>query len=180
MEHSDIENVILNSTYTWCTDHTCTWLLLTRKHLSHRDTEAFISPYEKSVSSDGLLHVGVCYKLLSSQILLKGVQRDRKPWTSCCQPRCSPMAGVYGPPSLQCRSPTQSACYLNDLQHRSSKQSVPGDAHSAPSALSSQLKRISCGYVVAMGMRWRSCLRHCATCRKVAGSIPHVVFGIFL
>ena len=29
------------------------------------------------------------------------------------------------------------------------------------------------------GTRWRSCLRHCATSRKVAGSIPSVVIGIF-
>jgi hypothetical protein len=27
--------------------------------------------------------------------------------------------------------------------------------------------------------RWRSWLRHCATCRKVAGSIPDGVIGIF-
>ena len=27
--------------------------------------------------------------------------------------------------------------------------------------------------------RWRSWLRHCATSRKVAGSIPHGVIGIF-
>ena len=30
------------------------------------------------------------------------------------------------------------------------------------------------------GTRWRSWLRHCATSRKVAGSIPDVVIGIFL
>ena len=30
------------------------------------------------------------------------------------------------------------------------------------------------------GTRWRSWLRHCATCRKVAGSIPDGVIGIFL
>jgi hypothetical protein len=29
------------------------------------------------------------------------------------------------------------------------------------------------------GSRWRSCLRHCATSRKVAGSIPDGVTGIF-
>ena len=29
------------------------------------------------------------------------------------------------------------------------------------------------------GMRWRSWLRHCATSRKVAGSIPDGVIGIF-
>ena len=29
------------------------------------------------------------------------------------------------------------------------------------------------------GTRWRSCLRHCATSRKVAGSIPDGVIGIF-
>ena len=29
------------------------------------------------------------------------------------------------------------------------------------------------------GTRWRSWLRHCATIRKVAGSIPHGVIGIF-
>jgi len=29
------------------------------------------------------------------------------------------------------------------------------------------------------GTRWRSWLRHCATNRKVAGSIPDVVVGIF-
>ena len=30
------------------------------------------------------------------------------------------------------------------------------------------------------GTRWRSWLRHCATSRKVAGSIPDGVIGIFL
>ena len=29
------------------------------------------------------------------------------------------------------------------------------------------------------GTRWRSCLRHCAACRKVAGPIPDGVTGIF-
>ena len=29
------------------------------------------------------------------------------------------------------------------------------------------------------GTRWRSWLRHCATSRKVAGSIPDCVIGIF-
>jgi hypothetical protein len=29
------------------------------------------------------------------------------------------------------------------------------------------------------GTQWRSWLRHCATSRKVAGSIPHVVIRIF-
>jgi len=29
------------------------------------------------------------------------------------------------------------------------------------------------------GMRWRSWLRHCATSRKFAGSVPDVVIGIF-
>jgi len=29
------------------------------------------------------------------------------------------------------------------------------------------------------GTRWRSWLRHCATSRKVAGSIPDSVIGIF-
>jgi hypothetical protein len=32
---------------------------------------------------------------------------------------------------------------------------------------------------VVWGMRWRSWLRHCATSRKVAGSIPDGVIGIF-
>jgi len=31
-----------------------------------------------------------------------------------------------------------------------------------------------------MGTRWRSWLRHCATSRKVAGSIPDGVIGIFI
>jgi hypothetical protein len=30
-----------------------------------------------------------------------------------------------------------------------------------------------------VGRRWRSWLRHCATNRKVVGSIPDCVFGIF-
>ena len=30
-----------------------------------------------------------------------------------------------------------------------------------------------------VGTRWRSWLRHCATIRKVAGSIPDGVIGIF-
>ena len=32
---------------------------------------------------------------------------------------------------------------------------------------------------IAGGTRWRSWLRHCATSRKVAGSIPDGVIGIF-
>ena len=32
---------------------------------------------------------------------------------------------------------------------------------------------------VKRGTRWRSWLRHCATSRKVAGSIPDGVIGIF-
>ena len=35
------------------------------------------------------------------------------------------------------------------------------------------------GYVVKVGTRWRSRLRHCATSRKVAGSIPDGVIGFF-
>ena len=167
-------------------------------------TQAFLPPWHRGLyfdlreigvkcrgpRGDSLLHVGVCCTLLSCQVLLKGVQRDRKHSTPCCQPGCSPRTVVYEPPSLQRRSPTQSACYLNVLQHHSSKQRVPGDAHSALSALQSQLKRISVGYVVAMGHVGRSYvvamghvgrswLRHCATCRKVAGSIPDCVIGIF-
>ena len=30
-----------------------------------------------------------------------------------------------------------------------------------------------------LGTRWRRWLRHCATCRKVVGSIPDGVNGIF-
>jgi len=30
-------------------------------------------------------------------------------------------------------------------------------------------------YLFSSGTRWRSWLRHCATCRKVAGSIPNVI-----
>jgi hypothetical protein len=29
------------------------------------------------------------------------------------------------------------------------------------------------------GTRWRSCLRHCATSLKVAGSVPDGVIGIY-
>jgi hypothetical protein len=32
---------------------------------------------------------------------------------------------------------------------------------------------------VCRDTQWRSCLRHCATIRKVAGSIPDGVIGIF-
>jgi len=35
------------------------------------------------------------------------------------------------------------------------------------------------GNVYCGGTRWRSWLRHCVTSRKVAGSIPDVVGGIF-
>ena len=34
-------------------------------------------------------------------------------------------------------------------------------------------------YTKIRGTRWRSLLRHCATSRKVAGSIPDGVTGIF-
>jgi len=33
--------------------------------------------------------------------------------------------------------------------------------------------------ISVQGTRWRSWLRHCATSRKVAGSIPHGVIGFF-
>ena len=37
-----------------------------------------------------------------------------------------------------------------------------------------------CSYRYGLrGTRWRSWLRHCATSRKVAGSIPDGVIGIF-
>ena len=35
------------------------------------------------------------------------------------------------------------------------------------------------GILSVGGTRWRTCLRHCATCLKVAGSIPDCVIGIF-
>ena len=41
------------------------------------------------------------------------------------------------------------------------------------------IKFASCTTKVG-GTRWRSWLRHCATSRKVAGSIPDGVTGIFL
>ena len=34
-------------------------------------------------------------------------------------------------------------------------------------------------YTAAVGTRWRTWLRHCATSRKVAGSVPYGVIGIF-
>jgi len=36
-----------------------------------------------------------------------------------------------------------------------------------------------CVYVFMRGTRWRSWLRHCATSRKVVGSIPDDVIGNF-
>ena len=33
--------------------------------------------------------------------------------------------------------------------------------------------------IIIMGTRWRRWLRHCATTRKVAGTIPNCVAGIF-
>ena len=33
--------------------------------------------------------------------------------------------------------------------------------------------------MITVGTRWRSSLRHCATRRKVAGSIPDCVIAIF-
>jgi len=41
------------------------------------------------------------------------------------------------------------------------------------------LQRLIAMYGKNRGTRWRSWLRHCATSRKVAGSIPDVVIGIF-
>jgi hypothetical protein len=38
---------------------------------------------------------------------------------------------------------------------------------------------INCSIMHSRGTRWRSWLRHCAINRKVAGSIPDGVFGIF-
>jgi hypothetical protein len=35
------------------------------------------------------------------------------------------------------------------------------------------------GYMSYWAMRWRSWLRHCATSRKYAGSIPDGLIGIF-
>jgi hypothetical protein len=34
-------------------------------------------------------------------------------------------------------------------------------------------------YVLPRYTRWRSCLRHCATSRKVTASIPDGVIGVF-
>ena len=34
-------------------------------------------------------------------------------------------------------------------------------------------------YCQIMGHAWHSCLRHCGTSRKVAGSIPDGVIGVF-
>ena len=39
--------------------------------------------------------------------------------------------------------------------------------------------QIYCDLNVSRGTRWRSWLRHCATSRKVAGSIPDGVTEIF-
>jgi hypothetical protein len=42
------------------------------------------------------------------------------------------------------------------------------------------LRSIYCAYIHSTGgTRWRSWLRHCATSRKVTGSIPDGVIGIF-
>ena len=41
------------------------------------------------------------------------------------------------------------------------------------------IQRILVGNIFLWGTRWHSWLRHCATSRKVAGTIPHVVVGIF-
>ena len=38
---------------------------------------------------------------------------------------------------------------------------------------------ILCGITGSWGMRWNSWLRHCATSRKVASSIPNGVIGIY-
>ena len=38
---------------------------------------------------------------------------------------------------------------------------------------------IMVNYLFMWGTRWRSCLRHCTTSQKVAGSIPDGVIGIF-
>jgi len=38
---------------------------------------------------------------------------------------------------------------------------------------------ISLNFTIRWGTRWRSWLTHCATSRKVAGSIPGGVTGIF-
>ena len=41
------------------------------------------------------------------------------------------------------------------------------------------LLKLNCRCILFGGTRWRSWLRHCATSRKVAGSIPDCVIGIF-
>ena len=44
------------------------------------------------------------------------------------------------------------------------------------------LQSVQIGFLLVLhcwGTRWRSWLRHCATSRKVAGSIPDGVTGIF-
>ena len=40
-------------------------------------------------------------------------------------------------------------------------------------------RKIKLNNMLHRGTWWRSWLRHCATSRKVAGSIPDVVIGIF-
>jgi hypothetical protein len=141
-----------------CTDQTCTWLLLTLKYLPLRGTEALISTYEKSVSSVGGHEVTTCFTSVSAAhcFPVRSFLRPSKE-TENCRRRAVNLVAALGlwcmdhPHCSACRSPTHSACYRNVLQHHCSKQRVPGDAHSALSILESQLKRISGGYVVAMG-----------------------------
>jgi hypothetical protein len=43
-----------------------------------------------------------------------------------------------------------------------------------------EMRSTNMNFTVTMwGTRWRSWLRHCATSRKVAGSIPDGITGIF-
>jgi hypothetical protein len=58
------------------TCHTSTCSPLTDKHLSRNGTKACIPEYKKSMStvypgSDSLLHIGVCCKSLTTQVLVK-------------------------------------------------------------------------------------------------------------
>jgi hypothetical protein len=48
-----------------------------------------------------------------------------------------------------------------------------------PGSDSQQVQNFSCHHSALGGPRWRSWLRHCATNRQVAGSIPDGVIGIY-
>jgi hypothetical protein len=77
-------------------------------------------------------------------------------------------------------SPTRGDLALRNHQNRQPLRVLLHLSHIGPSTHFPPKKRFwKCYYLAYLRPRWRSWLRHCATNRQVAGTIPDGVSGIF-